>query len=458
MLVRGIDYYELLGVARNASPGEIRSAYRALAKAMHPDAGGTAGAFRLLREAYETLSDPTRRADYDDGDPLDDWYDAPRRRTRNGGTSRRYRDGQYREPADYWNADPDDDTGDHPDADPSDEAGSPYSDGESDNDDAYPDGESGDYSNGASHNNTGTYSPGGSRRGNYSDRHPYRYPAGEGPAARGRRGRRMPSHVPALPVLQPATIPWWEEVRRERRVALTPTTGPSQAVALGTAGGGAALVLLLALVGSPVWLVILVLFAGLAATVEVGRRHLAAQRVDREFAGEFGDRVVFGAPGQEDDELGERLTAELLKLYLTRIPGVRICHGLAAEEGSVFADLDHAVLCGRRLVLVESKLWLPGHYEADDDGEISRNGHRFRGGTIRLPERLAAYRALLPDVEVRGVLLIYPSRAGKITVGDGVAHTPERFVREIGAWLASEPSIVDREVFRTLLQQVTNPR
>lgn len=359
MVVRGIDYYELLGVARDASPEEIRSAYRALAKAMHPDAGGTAGAFRLLREAYETLADPLLREDYDRGD------------------------------LDEYDEDPDDEDDEPP------------------------------------------------------------------PPPRRSRARTEQPHQPTLPALQPDTIPWWHEVRQNPRVVLAPTTGPSQTVALGTAGGAAAVVLLLALVGVPAWLVILALLAGLAATVEVGRRHLAAHRIDREFTGEFGDRVEFGRPGTEPDELAERLTADLLKRYLTRIPGVRICHGLAAEEGSVFADLDHAVLCGRRLVLIESKLWLPGHYEVDDDGEILRNGHLFRGGVIRLPEHLASYRALLPDVEVRGVLLIYPSRAGEITVGDGFAHTPERFVRETGAWLAAEPSTVDRAVFRILLRQVT---
>lgn len=367
MLVRGIDYYELLGVARDASPSEIRSAYRALAKAMHPDAGGTAGAFRLLRDAYETLADPERRADYDRGD-VDD-------------------------------VDDDEDSGEDFDGD---------------------------------------------------------FDEPEEPAPRrSRRTRAETPYEPKLPVIQPETIPWWDEVRAVRRVALVPATGPTQAVALGAAGGCAALVLLLALVGAPAWLVIVVLLAGGAAAVEIGRRHLAAQRVDRDFTEELGDRVVFGRPGAEPDEVAERLTAGLLEQYLTRIPGVRICHGLAAEEGSVFADLDHAVLCGHRLVLIESKLWLPGHYEVDDTGEILRNGHRFRGGTVRLPERLAAYRALLPDVQLRGVLLIYPGRAGKITVGDGMAHTPERFVREAGAWLATEPSTVDREVLRTLLRQVT---
>jgi hypothetical protein len=375
VLVRGIDYYELLGVARDASPSEIRSAYRALAKAMHPDAGGTAGAFRLLREAYETLNDPGLRAEYDRGDAPDDDVD-----------------------------------------DTTDEADDP--------DD--PDGSTTDQ--------------------------PYERPRRPG---RSRFGAE-PSHEPTIPVVDPGTIPWWHEVRQVRHVTLVPRTGPTQAVTLGTAGGAAAVVLLLALVGAPAWLVILFLLAGGAAAVETGRRHLAAQRIDREFSAEFGDRVVFGHPGQEPDELAERLTADLLATYLTRIPGVRICHGLAAEEGSVFADLDHAVLCGHRLVLIESKLWLPGHYEVDDAGDILRNGHRFRGGVVRLPERLAAYRALLPDVEVRGVPLIYPSRAGDITVGDGLGHTPERFVQEIGGWLAVEPSIVDRNIFRALLRQVTS--
>jgi len=44
--------------------------------------------------------------------------------------------------------------------------------------------------------------------------------------------------------------------------------------------------------------------------------------------------------------------------------GVRIFHGLA-WPGSVFTDIDHALLCGRRLVLIESKSWLPGHYYCD---------------------------------------------------------------------------------------------
>lgn len=60
------DYYEILGVHRDADPGEIKRAYRAAAKRRHPDISSESGEkFKELQEAYETLSDPVRRADYD---------------------------------------------------------------------------------------------------------------------------------------------------------------------------------------------------------------------------------------------------------------------------------------------------------------------------------------------------------------------------------------------------------
>ncbi len=56
------DYYELLDVDASASHDQIRVAYRRLARQLHPDAGGNAGLLRLLREAFETLSDPAARS------------------------------------------------------------------------------------------------------------------------------------------------------------------------------------------------------------------------------------------------------------------------------------------------------------------------------------------------------------------------------------------------------------
>ena len=63
------DPYQLLGVARQATPTEITQAWRRRARAEHPDArprdAGAPARFRALADAYELLSDPGRRAAYD---------------------------------------------------------------------------------------------------------------------------------------------------------------------------------------------------------------------------------------------------------------------------------------------------------------------------------------------------------------------------------------------------------
>src|SRR5215210_1555278 len=62
-----INYYEVLGISREASQAEIRNAYRNLAKERHPDhPGGSAEEFSLLQEANAVLSDPNRRRQHDE--------------------------------------------------------------------------------------------------------------------------------------------------------------------------------------------------------------------------------------------------------------------------------------------------------------------------------------------------------------------------------------------------------
>lgn len=61
------DFYELLGVTRTCSKEELQSAFRSVSKRTHPDAGGNAGLFRMVTEAYSVLSDPSQRRLYDAG-------------------------------------------------------------------------------------------------------------------------------------------------------------------------------------------------------------------------------------------------------------------------------------------------------------------------------------------------------------------------------------------------------
>lgn len=62
-------YYTILGVTREESPAGVRSAFRDLARRHHPDLVGARGTafFQDIVEAYQTLSDPERRADYNRG-------------------------------------------------------------------------------------------------------------------------------------------------------------------------------------------------------------------------------------------------------------------------------------------------------------------------------------------------------------------------------------------------------
>jgi len=59
------DYYKILGVSQSATPDEIKQAYYKLAHQHHPDKGGDESKFKEINEAYQILSDKSKKAQYD---------------------------------------------------------------------------------------------------------------------------------------------------------------------------------------------------------------------------------------------------------------------------------------------------------------------------------------------------------------------------------------------------------
>jgi DnaJ family protein A protein 2 len=60
-----LNYYEILGISKDASSNDIKKAFKASALTQHPDKGGTVDSFACIQEAYMVLYDPEKRKDYD---------------------------------------------------------------------------------------------------------------------------------------------------------------------------------------------------------------------------------------------------------------------------------------------------------------------------------------------------------------------------------------------------------
>jgi DnaJ-class molecular chaperone len=71
------DFYQTLGVPKGASDEEIKRAYRTAAMRNHPDRGGDVRQFQTIQEAYDTLSDPQKRQQYDNPQPQFQQFGGP---------------------------------------------------------------------------------------------------------------------------------------------------------------------------------------------------------------------------------------------------------------------------------------------------------------------------------------------------------------------------------------------
>jgi hypothetical protein len=206
----------------------------------------------------------------------------------------------------------------------------------------------------------------------------------------------------------------------------------------------------------------------------LAREYAASANADRAVPVPARQQQVFGRTGTalatvrgwrqeavESGLLGEALTGELLEHYVTRIPSARIFHSLR-WPGSATADVDHVVLCGKRLVLIDTKRWPPGEYTFAADGGLLRAGRPFLGSDIRLANAVAGYQRLLPRCDVHGVVLIHPNRPGAVTVPEGGwtrtrVLTAHGFLTQTCAWLAEESVLIDTRAVALLWSMTNDP-
>lgn len=465
-MVSGPTHYETLGIRQDAPDEVVRAAYRALMRKLHPDrTTGDPERARELNEAYEVLSDPGERAKYDA---------SLRRAARNRQPSQA--DGSF-----VFRTDP--------------EAGS---------------GHRGGTRNDASAGATAAMSG-----ADFARRDPvdlagfdvfaregidllsmdwYRSDHGAGPHAvvapeprrRPALGRRTVAWVLLVVLgltILGASLPLGYGWFALLLAALAAMLGYPRAR---NRGGGKRYIVMLgllsALLGIAVWngLGVAVAAAGAVwsllyvACVELFRvshrtprgttqRLLPVEEVERNSVwGRAGGAAAegsahFGRKYVDLGVVGEIMTARLVEPLLL-IPGVNVVHRLMSP-GSAAGDVDHAILSGRRLALVESQFWRGGDYYWLDGVMLHASARREPTVTeTGLPTAVEQYRRIFPELEIRGWYVLHSNDGDPIRTNNRDAGTkphlttPGEFLAEVGEWLAEDASSeVDREVLSRLV-------
>lgn len=427
-MTAGPTFYEVLGVDQDATDNEIRRAYRMQARATHPDQnpGAPSSLFVLIQQAYDVLSNPGARAEYDESIGAGASSGRSRGRESSEDTSASQRPEW---PAHNANA---------------------MAVGRPELDDLI-----------AAANAT------------WRARQP-------GPPPEPSR-RRPVFAIAAIAfglvvmsalVLAPETREvlswaWWVQV-----LVLVPCIWiaargfwPAMLVPLGL--HLLVMGVLLPVVSGADWrgvdgIVFLgelvALVACLAGSVVLARRRRARSArtawPTRARAPERGK--VYGKPGAGLDDavgkfghenvskgvLGEALTGDAL-WSLIEIPGVDVVHGLVFPSEGSSADVDHAVVCGSRVALLDSKLWAPGHHSWTWDGSIRHaHGTRALDGDTNFPFAVERYSELLDGMNVRGWVVVHTNGdEGKASFDNANAPRavrmgdPATALREVAEWL-----------------------
>ena len=122
---------------------------------------------------------------------------------------------------------------------------------------------------------------------------------------------------------------------------------------------------------------------------------------------------------------GEQRTATVLDRAFRNDQLTWILHDLNTP-GYDYANIDHVALRRTadgtlRIMVIDSKLWLPGKYRPDADGVLLRDGDKFAAGksALGLADMANALTRAIgePDVQTKLCLAVWPSRTGVINMG-----------------------------------------
>ena len=181
-------------------------------------------------------------------------------------------------------------------------------------------------------------------------------------------------------------------------------------------------------------------------------------------AGDLTDAVSkFGYKDVNAGIKGEKATAVLLEDFVNKLGTATVFHGLEFPTTSVSkADVDHAVLYGNKLALIDSKMWKPAYYQF---GPGVIEVHDFNGGTqvreTNFPTAVERYAKLYPNLEVFGWYFIHSKSSKRdVEIGDynklGSTYmtTAEAGMESVGAWLLDDKTkkknTIDRKTIYSL--------
>lgn len=165
--------------------------------------------------------------------------------------------------------------------------------------------------------------------------------------------------------------------------------------------------------------------------------------------------------GADDPELGRARDCQVVQRLeeLVTPESARFIHGLRfAAAGTI--DVDHAVVVGHRVALIEVKVWQPGIYSWDGPFAVLYYGERFQDGYTEIPMAASLCRAQLgSDVEVRAWVVVAPvGEADRHTyvldnagAPSGAALCRADEIDAIREWLVASEDAIDPALIRTLV-------